>query len=71
MTGIEVAVSVGDADNRPLERIVGKSHCFDEGFPKKQRKTAIAVSGEAFPQAFAELPARLIGHRGWLGATQV
>ena len=44
VAGIVVAVGVGDADDRPVERVVGIAHGLDEGLAQEQRETRIAVT---------------------------
>ena len=45
VAGVEVAVGVGDADDRPVERVVGVAHGLDEGLAEEQREAGVAVVG--------------------------
>ena len=47
VAGIVIAVRIGDADDRTVERVIGIPHRLDEGLPQKQRETRIAVAGES------------------------
>ena len=46
MAGVEVAEGVGDADDRPVERIVGEAGGLDEGLAQEQREAGIAIGRE-------------------------
>ena len=48
---VEVAEGVGDADDRPIQGIVGKACGLDERLAQKQRETRVAVAGEVATQA--------------------
>ena len=58
---VEVAVGVGDADDRPVERVVGIALGLDEGLAQEQREAGVAVAGQTFAQA--------AGHVKFLGWT--
>ena len=47
VAGVEAAEGVGDADDGPLERVVGIAHRLDEGLAQEQRKLLVAVRREA------------------------
>mgnify|MGYP003694511085 CR=1 FL=1 len=51
VAGIVVAEGVGDADDRPVERVVGIAAGLDEGLAQEQREARIAVGGEALTQS--------------------
>jgi hypothetical protein len=51
VTGIVVAVGVGDTDDRAIERVVGIAHCLDEGLAQEQRKTRIAVTRQSLAKS--------------------
>ena len=51
VAGVEVRIGVGDADDRPVERVVGEALGLDEGLAQEQRKAGIAVGGETFAEA--------------------
>ena len=55
MTGIVVAVGVGDADNRPIERVVGITHRLDEGLAQEQGKPGIAIARQSLAQSVRHL----------------
>ena len=59
VAGVEVRIGVGDADDRPVERVVREALGLDEGLAQEQRKAGIAVGGQTFAQAG--------GHGGVLG----
>ena len=48
VTGIVVAVGVGDSDDRTIERILRISHRLDEGLAQEQRKPSVAIARESF-----------------------
>ena len=50
MAGIVVAEGVGDADDRPIERVIGVAAGLDEGLAQEQREAGIAIVGEALTQ---------------------
>ena len=47
VAGIVVAEGVGDRDDRPVERVVGKPHRLDEGAAEKEGKIRVAVVGQS------------------------
>jgi hypothetical protein len=51
---VEIGKRVGDPDDRPLERVVGKAGRLDEGLAQKERKARIAIAGQAFAQSLAQ-----------------
>ncbi len=60
VAGIVVAVGVGDADDRAVERVVGIAHRLDEGLAQEQREARIAVTGQPLvgPIRFGHLASR-------------
>jgi hypothetical protein len=46
MAGVVVAEGVGDADDGPLECVVGVAHGLDEGFTEEEREASVAVAGQ-------------------------
>ncbi|MGY3460452.1 hypothetical protein ACVWW5_005902 [Bradyrhizobium sp. LM3.4] len=50
VTGIVVAIGVGDADNRALERVVGITHGLDERLAQEQREAGITIARQPFAQ---------------------
>ncbi len=46
MAGVVVAKGVGDADDGPLERIVGVAHGLDERLTEEEREAGVAVAGQ-------------------------
>src|SRR5207244_7324729 len=50
---IEIAERIGDADDRPLQRVVGIALGLDEGLAQEQRERLVAVAGQAFSQSVA------------------
>src|SRR6202021_897075 len=52
VAGIVVALRIRDADDRPVERIVGIAHRLDEGLAQKQREAGVAVAGQSLTQPF-------------------
>ena len=46
MAGVVVAEGVGDADDGPLERIVGVAHGLDERLTEEEREAGVAVAGQ-------------------------
>jgi hypothetical protein len=61
VAGIEIAERVGDADDRPLERVVGIALGLDESLAQEQRERLVAVACEAFAQTFAHFLPRVPG----------
>ena len=55
MARVVVAVGVGDADDRTVERVVGIAHRLDEGLAQKQRETRIAVTRQTLAQSVSHL----------------
>src|SRR5215471_13745291 len=51
MAGIVVAVGVGDADDRPVQRVVGIAHRLDEDLAQEQRKACVAVTCQSLAQS--------------------
>ena len=51
VAGIVVAVGVGDADDRPVERVVGIAHRLDEGLAQEQRKAGVAVARQSLAKS--------------------
>ena len=51
VAGIVVAEGVGDADDRPVERVVGIAAGLDEGLAQEQRKARVAVGRQTLPHA--------------------
>ena len=51
VAGVVAGGGVGDADDRPVERLVGVAHRLDEGFAEKEREAGVAIVGEALPHA--------------------
>ena len=47
---VKVAERVGNADNRPVQRLVGKPHRLDERAAQKQRELGIAIGGKPSAQ---------------------
>ena len=47
VAGVVVAEGVGDADDRPLQRVVGIAHRLDEGLAQEQREVGVAVRRQA------------------------
>ena len=64
VTGVVVAVGVGDADNRTIQRIVGIAHRLDEGLAQEQRKPGIAVARQALAQSVSHLVLPFSRHSG-------
>ncbi len=61
MAGVVVAEGVGDADDRPVERVVGIPHGLDEGLAQKQREVRVAIGGQTlshtrFRQTLVSIP---------------
>ena len=52
VAGVEVGGGGEDADDRPVERVVGEARALEEAAPQEQRKLLVAVLGEAGPKAF-------------------
>ena len=52
VAGVEVGGGGEDADDRPVERLVGEARALEEAAPQEQRELLVAVLGEAGPQAF-------------------
>ena len=46
MAWVVVTESVGDADDGPLERIVGVAHGLDERLAEEEREAGVAVAGQ-------------------------
>src|SRR5205085_10583094 len=44
-------IGVGDADDRPVERVIREALRLDEGLAQEQRKAGIAVGGQTFAEA--------------------
>ena len=42
---------IGDANNRPIQRIIGKASAFDEGLSQKKREVLIAVTDQPLAKA--------------------
>ncbi len=61
VAGIVIAVGVGDADDRPVQRIVGITHRLDEGLAQEQRKPGIAITCQSLAKSFSHF---LISCRG-------
>ena len=51
VAGIEIAMGIGDADDGPVQRVVGIAGGLDEGLAQEQREFRIAIAGEIFLQA--------------------
>ena len=51
VAGVEIAMGIGDADDGPVQRIVGIAGGLDEGLAQEQREFRIAIAGEIFLQA--------------------
>ena len=52
VAGVEVGGGGQDADDRPVERLVGEARALQEAAPQEQRELLVAILGEAGPQAF-------------------
>ena len=62
MAWIEVTESVGYADDRAVERVVGITGSLDEGLTQEQREARVTVAGEPFAQATGGVSCRRIAH---------
>jgi hypothetical protein len=51
VAGIVVAIGVGDADDRALQRVVGIAHRLDKRLAQEQREAGIAIAGQTLAQA--------------------
>ena len=51
VAGIVVAVGVGDADDRAVQRVVGIAHRLDEGLAQEQRKPGIAITRQSLAKS--------------------
>ena len=63
VAGIVVAVGVGDADDRPVQRVVGIAHRLDEGLAQEQRKAGVAIAGQSFAQSVGHFHFFLLSFR--------
>ena len=52
VAGVEVGGGGEDADDRPVERLVGEARALEKAAPQEQRELLVAVLGEAGPKAF-------------------
>ena len=50
VAGIEVGGGGEDADDRPVERVVGEARALQEAAPQEKREIFVAVLGEAGPK---------------------
>jgi hypothetical protein len=55
MAWIVVTIRVGDANDRPIQRVVGIAHRLDERFAQKQRKTGVAIAGQSLAKSISHL----------------
>ncbi len=55
MAGVVIAVGVGDADDRPVQRVVGISHRLDEGLAQEQRKPGVAITRQSLAQSVSHM----------------
>jgi hypothetical protein len=55
VAGIVVAIGVGDADDRPVQRVVGIAHRLDEGLAQEQRKPGVAVTRQTLAQSVSHI----------------
>ena len=46
------APGIGDADDWPIERVVGVARAFYECLAQEERKVAVSVAGEPHAEAF-------------------
>ena len=51
VTGIVVAVGIGDADDRPVQRITRITHRLDEGLAQKQREASVAITCQSLAKS--------------------
>src|SRR5262249_42977164 len=51
VAGIVVAIGVGDADDRPVQRVVGIAHRLDEGLAQEQRESGVTVRSQSLAQS--------------------
>ena len=51
VAGVVAAEGIGDADDRPFQRIVGITHGLDEGLAQEDRESRVAVGGQALVHA--------------------
>ena len=51
VTGIVVAVGIGDADDRPVQRIIRITHRLDEGLAQKQREASVAITCQSLAKS--------------------
>ena len=50
VAGIEVGGGGQDADDRPVERVVGEARALEKAAPQEKREFLVAVLGETRPQ---------------------
>ena len=50
VAGIVVGIGIGNADDRPIEGVVGIAHGLDECLAQKQGEPLIAIAGQLAPQ---------------------
>ena len=48
VAGIVVTEGVGHTDDRAIERVIGITGGFNEGFAQEQREARVTVAGEPF-----------------------
>jgi hypothetical protein len=63
MAGIVVAVGIGDADDRAIERVVGITHRLDEGLAQEQREASVAITCQSLAKSVGHFLASC--RRGW------
>jgi hypothetical protein len=56
-------VGVGDADDRPVQRVVGIAHRLDEGLAQEQRKPGVAVTRQSL--------AKSVSHRAYFLSSSI
>ena len=52
VAGVVIAERIGNADDRPLQRIIAETHGLDKSPPQKQRKTGITITREPLAHTF-------------------
>ena len=51
VTGIVVAVGIGDADDRPVQRVIRITHRLDEGLAQEQREASVAITRQSLAKS--------------------
>src|SRR4249919_118189 len=56
VAGIVIAVGVGDADDRPVQRVIRIAHRLDEDLAQEQREASVAITRQSLAKSVGHFP---------------